>query len=146
MTSSLSLMFLSPRKEETTHLSVSEAHSHQRYIPYHSHHHPRTTTGVLRCMRDRARNICHPTKMQQEMDPLNQVFRANGFPENLVKKTLTTHPSPLPERSPELEQLDNAPKILCTPYIRGLSEKIEKVTVTLQVSALDRLSTWRQVL
>ena len=96
----------------------------ERYIPYHSHHHPRTTTGVLRCMRDRARNICHPTKMQQKMDHLNQVFQANGFPENLVKKTLTTHPSPLPERSPEPEQLDDAHKILCTPYIRGLSEKV----------------------
>ena len=57
----------------------------ERYIPYHSHHHPRTTTRVLRCMMDRARNICHPTKMQQEMDHLNQVFRVNGFPENLVK-------------------------------------------------------------
>ena len=95
----------------------------ERYIPYHSHHHPRTTTGVLRCMRDRARNICHPTKMQQEMDHLNQVFQANGFPENLVKKTLTTPE----EKSPEPEKLDDAPKILCTPYIRGLSENIEKV-------------------
>ena len=32
-----------------------------------------------------------------------------------------------PERSPEPEQLDDAPKILCSPYIRELSEKIEKV-------------------
>ena len=89
-------------------------------------------------MRDRARNICHPTKMQQEMDHLNQVFQANGFPENLVKKTLTTHPSPLPERSPEPEQLDDAPKILCTPYIRGLSEKIEKVCAPLGVKPVFR--------
>ena len=89
-------------------------------------------------MRDRARNICHPTKMQQEMDHLNQVFQVNGFPENLVKKTLTTHPSPLPERSPEPEQLDDAPKILCTPYIRGLSEKIEKVCAPLGVKPVFR--------
>ena len=53
----------------------------ERYIPYHSHHHPRTTMGVLRCMRDRACSICHPTKMQQKTDHLNQVFQANGFPE-----------------------------------------------------------------
>ena len=93
--------------------------------------------GVLRCMRDRARSICHPTKMQQEMDHLNQVFQTNVFPENLVK-TLTTHPSPLPERSPELEQQDDAPKILCTPYIRGLSEKIEKVCAPLGVKPVFR--------
>ena len=104
----------------------------KRYIPYHSHHHPRTTTGVLRCMRDRARSICHPTKMQQKMDHLNQVFQANGFPENLVKKTLMTHPPPLPETS-EPEQLDKASKILCTPNFKGLSKKIAKVCVPLGV-------------
>ena len=104
---------------KTTDFSVSEPCTHtERYIPYHSHHPTRATMGVLRCMHDRARSICHPTKMQQEMDHLNQVFQANGFPENLVKKTLMTHPPPLPETS-EPEQLDEAPKILCTPYIKG---------------------------
>ena len=81
--------------------------------------------GVLKCMRDRARSICHPTKMQQEMGHLNQVFQANGFPEHLVKKTLTTHPPSLPETSKP--QLNEAPKILCTPYIKGLSKKKAKV-------------------
>ena len=32
-----------------------------RYISFHSHHHQRTTTGVLRCMRDRAHQICSNT-------------------------------------------------------------------------------------
>ena len=62
-------------------------------------------------MRDRARSICHPTKMQQEVDHLNQVFQVNGFPENLVKKTLMTHAPPLLVTS-EPQQLDEAPKIL----------------------------------
>ena len=76
--------------------------------------------------------------MQQEMDHLNQVFQANGFPENLVKKTLTTHPPPLPETSEPQQQLDEAPKILCTPYIKGLSEKIAKVCVPLGVKPVFR--------
>ena len=59
------------------------------------------------------------------------------FPENLVKKTLMTHPPPLPETS-EPEQLDEAPKILCTPYIKGLSEKIAKVCVPLGVKPVFR--------
>ena len=105
--------------------------------PYHSHQHPRTTMGVLRCMRERERSICHPTKMQQKMDHLNQVFQVNGFPENLVKKTLTTHPPPLPETS-EPEQQDETPKILCTPYIKGLSEKIAKVCGPLGVKHVFR--------
>ena len=93
--------------------------------------------GVLRCMRDRARSICHPTKMQQEMDHLNQVFQAKVFPENLVKKTLMTHLLPLLETS-EPQQLDEAPKILCTPYIKGLSEKIAKICVLLGVKPVIR--------
>ena len=43
-----------------------------------------------------------------------------------------------PERSPEPEQLDDAPKILCTPYIRGLSEKIKKVWAPLGVKPVFR--------
>ena len=57
--------------------------------------------------------------------------------ENLVKKTLTTHPPPLPETS-EPEQLDEAPKILCTPNFKGLSEKIAKVCVPLGVKPVFR--------
>ena len=75
--------------------------------------------------------------MQQEMDHLNQVFQANGFPENLVKKTLATRPSPLPE-TPEPQQPDDPPKTLCTPYIRGLSEKIAKVCAPLGVKPVFR--------
>ena len=104
--------------------SVYHKPSHtERYIPYHSHHHPRTVTGVLRCMRDRACNICYPTKMQQDLDHLNQVFQANGFPETLVKMTLTTDPFPFPAAS--VPQQNSTSKILCTPYIKRLSEKIE---------------------
>ena len=57
--------------------------------------------------------------------------------QNLVKKTLTTHPPPLPETS-EPEQLDETPKILCTPYIKGLSEKIAKVCAPLGVKPVFR--------
>ena len=53
--------------------------------------------GALRCMRGRAGNNCHPTKMQQEIDHLNQMFQENGFTENPVKKTLTTLLPPFPE-------------------------------------------------
>ena len=88
----------------------------EKYISYHSHHHPRTM-GVLRCMGDRARNICHPTKMHKEMDHLNQMLQANGFQVTLVKKALAAHPLPLPEPS-EPQQQDDAPRILCTPYIK----------------------------
>ena len=43
-----------------------------------------------------------------------------------------------PERSTEPEQLDDASKILCSPYIRGLSEKIEKVWTPLGAKPVFR--------
>ena len=86
----------------------------------------------MRCMRDRAHNICHPTKKDEEIDHLNQVFQMNGFPEALVKKTLAAQPQPHtdPSTSPPEE---DAQKVLCTPYVKGLSEKIEKICTPLGV-------------
>ena len=87
-----------------------------RYIPYHSHHHPRMLTRVMRGMRDRALRICDNTR----------VFEANGFPGKLVRKTLTK-----PQRQQTCEpDEEEPPKTLQLPYVRGLSEKIEKIEKT----------------
>ena len=67
-----------------------------RYIPFHSNHHPRTVTRVMRCMRDRANQICDSTSKESELQHLQDVFHANGFPEDLVRKTLS-HQSLLPQ-------------------------------------------------
>ena len=167
-----------------------------RYIPFHSHHHPRTVTGVLRGMRDRAHRICDSTSKQQELQHLQDVFQANGFPKSLVKKTLSQHGPPpttevtnddsppnddaeklstathngtLPtdshtqeasstdtdnvdppeddapkspstnpsdEDPPPME--DDAPKIICLPYVKGISEKIERICTPLGVKAAFR--------
>ena len=45
---------------------------------------------------------------------------------------------PLPETSEPQQQVDEAPKILCTPYIKGLSEKIAKVCAPLGVKPVFR--------
>ena len=46
---------------KTTHIDC--------YIPFFSHNHQRTVTGVLRCMRCRANNICDRTSKQKEFQP-----------------------------------------------------------------------------
>ena len=60
------------------------------------------------------------------------VFTANGFPEQLVKKTL----SQPPKNPGEDNQPEERPTILCTPYIRGTSVKLEKVCAPLGVKAV----------
>ena len=59
------------------------------YIPFQSHHQNRTVTGVLRCMQDRANRICVSPSKQQEFQHLQAVFQVNGFPADLVRKTLS---------------------------------------------------------
>ena len=114
-----------------------------RYIPFHSHHHQRTTTGVLRCMRDRAHQICSNTTREPELERLKEVFQANGFPEDLVTKTLTFHSTPAPIPEPGQEPV----KTLCTPYICGLSEKLERVCTSLGVrAAFKPVRTLKQTL
>ena len=75
------------RSEDQLSTAVYRKLAHTNwYILYHSHHHPRMLTGVMRGMHDR---ICDNTSKQPEMEHLARVFEANGFPEKLVRKTLT---------------------------------------------------------
>ena len=67
-----------------------------RYIPFHSHHHRKTITGVLRCMYNRAHRICDSTSRKPELQHLQSVFQANGFPEDVVKRHSPVDPIPLP--------------------------------------------------
>ena len=84
-----------------------------RYIPFQSHHPPRVLTGVMREMQNRALQVCDDTSRPAEMQHLEEVFTANGFPEQLVKKTLSQ-----PSKNPgEDNQPEERPTILCTLYI-----------------------------
>ena len=114
-----------------------------RYIPFNSHHRPRVLTGVMRGMRNRALQVCDDTSRPAEMQHLEEVFTANGFPEQLVKKTL----SRLPRHIEEDNQPEERPTILYTPYIRGTSEKLEKACAPLGVKTVFKPQrTMRQLL
>ena len=115
-----------------------------RYIPYHSHHHPKMLTGVMRGMCDRAPRICDNTSKQPEMEHLARVFEANGFPEKLDRKILTkSQRQQIWEQPPEGEP----PTTLHILYVRGLSEKIEKTCAPLGVKAIFKpQSTLKQLL
>ena len=119
------------------------------YILFHSHHHQRTITGVLRCMRDRENMICGPESREAEMQHLQQVFQANGFSEDLVRKTLSHQPLPSnPNLPPSSSPTDEGPeKILCLPYVKGLSEKVERICASLGIKAAFKpVKTLKQAL
>ena len=82
---------------------------------------PGTITGVLRCMQERAHQICSTTHKKPKLQHLQHVFQATGFPQDLVSKTLAHQP---PAVTPSGSTSDEPPKIPCVPYIRGLSERV----------------------
>ena len=119
------------RRSNSLSTSVYHKPNHtERYIPYSSHHHPMTITGVLRCMKDWAQNICSPESKEQELHHLEDVFLANGFPARLVTKTLSAPPVvPRPPPSPTQPPL----KTLCTPYLRRVSDKLKRICAPLNI-------------
>ena len=86
-------------------------------------------------MRDRALQVCDEDQRQQELHHLEEVFTVNGFPRKLVKSNLSMHQSApnLPKDTSQDTPSDGA---LCLPYVRQLSEKIEKVYAPFGIKAV----------
>ena len=76
----------------------------------------------------------------------SQVFQANGYPPRVVQKTLNkTRQSPQtpdPNLLPSQEQ--DRPKTPIIPYIRGVSEKIERLVKLLKVRTIQKTQSIRQ--
>ena len=69
--------------------------------------------GAYVGIRDRALRICDSTSRQPEMEHLTRLFEANGFPERLVRKTLTK-----PRRQQTRETEEEEPlKTRHLPYV-----------------------------
>ena len=93
-----------------------------RYLNFHSHHHPKVLAGVVKCLKNRAVRVCDSNSIQQEIQHLGKTFQANSYPDRVLdpilkgKPTNTLQPAkPTTEESPE-------EKILCLPYVRGVTE------------------------
>ena len=74
-----------------------------RYMNYDSHHHARIKSSIIKCLGTRAKNVCRATKMIEERNHLKQLFQANGYPAQMVNRTLRNCPHS-PTRTEEQEQ------------------------------------------
>ena len=91
----------------------------------------------MRGMRDRALRVCDPSSKPKELQHLDEVFQANGFPSHLVKKTLTA------------SQISHTLKIWsspnhegpCTPLTSVDSVRDLKGYVLLSTSAINVFTT-----
>ena len=69
---------------------------------------------------DRAHRICDPSAKPTELHHLENVFEANGFPPDLVKKTLQVPPKSAPPPTNERPLNREATEDLRIPYVHGL--------------------------
>ena len=73
----------------------------------------------------RAKKVCSGGKQWQEIQRLRQVFMANGYPgpvmNNLRGKT-----------TPTITTVETPPKLLHRPYVKKVSEWIEKICQSLE--------------
>ena len=111
----------------TIRTSVFRKKTHtDHYLNFGSHHHPRVKRGIVKCLKSRAEKVCHVTKRLSELNHLHKVFTANGYPDRLLKKTLSWCPTPRnPSSNTEAERPQLKPLFL--PYVQGITEKIQHV-------------------
>ena len=108
----------------TTSIFRKKTHT-DRYMNYDSHHHARIKSSIIKCLGTRAKNVCHATKLIGERNHLKQVFQANGYPAQMVNRTLKSRPH-APHSSTQTAEQTNLPKFLHLPYVRVVSERIER--------------------
>ena len=97
----------------------------------------------LYSLRDRAHKVCDTSKRGKELSHLSKVFQTNGHPKPLVRRTLSRTPLSSSEKEGVGDSVDDdvnaeteRPKILCLPYIKGVSERIERGCLQLGVRAV----------
>ena len=122
-----------------------------RYLNYRSNHHPLIKLGIIKCLRNRALNVCSEGNLPSELNRLYNVFRANGYPSSRINNSLK------PSRLKRNEDVSTPPCDLLTktdrkrtlvfPYVISLSEDIRKACRPLNIiTAFTSKNTLRRSL
>jgi hypothetical protein len=100
-----------------------------RYLDFASNHPRKTKAGIVKCLANRARNICQGAKLEQEMAHLKRTFRKNGYPSQFTEQALHGKKQPQHERT-------KPKKTVTLPYIPGISEKLGRICSSYNIRAV----------
>ena len=119
-----------------------------RYIHFSSHHHQRVFNGTITCLKNRANKICTKENEMDELKHLDKVFKQNGYPANIVHRALYRPPNPSRSEPADNDSEESRTmKMLFLPYVKGVSERIEKACHPLNVMTVFKSrGTLRQTL
>ena len=59
-----------------------------RYLNSQSNHHPSQKMGVIKTLTERARTVCQPTYLRDEIAHLKETFLANGYSEKQIRRVM----------------------------------------------------------
>ena len=105
-----------------------------QYLNFDSNHPARVKRGIIQCLKHRAEKTCSGGTKWKELGNLRQVFKANGYPETMVNRSLRTRST----SSNSTQTSQTLPKLLLLPYVPELSERIEKMCRPLGVKTVCR--------
>ena len=108
----------------TTSVYRKPTHTDQ-YIHFLSNHHPQIKRAIISTLTRRAKTICDPAKLQEEIDHLRHTFvTLNGYPKQLVDQTISATLQPKEDRPPKPE---SAPIRVNIPYQGKISHQISRL-------------------
>ena len=124
------------RTDDTMTTSVYRKKTHtDRYLHYNSNHHPHVKSGIISCLQQRACNICSKEDLKPELRRLEKTFNSNSYPPRVVRKVLSRRRRPA---DPEPPLDGEKPKTLFIPYVKGLSERIDRQVKKLNIRTVLR--------
>ena len=94
-----------------------------QYLNFASNHPYSVKKGIVRCLQHRAKLISSDTDTYlREMRTINENLQSNGYPKNIIETTRE-------RRVTEEDDDNNKPTTVCLPYVKNVSEKIQKICI-----------------
>ena len=115
----LDVLILCNNNNNTLETKVYHKPTHtNQYLNFRSHHHPRIELGIVKCLSERARNICSTKYLEDELKQLEDVFGANDYPHKKVKELLGLKKCTKNiKQEEETDNLEGKELLMVLPYI-----------------------------
>ena len=94
------------------------------YINFLSHCSKKRKINLVKTLCQRAVSICSPATLDEEIDRITQILKGNGYPEDLVVKTIQFHRDKL--TTPKMFGPQRCPVPIKLPFLGLTSSKCER--------------------
>ena len=118
------------RKNGSFTTEVYRKPTHTDLYTHYTSHHPRVKVETVRCLGLKAEEICDG-KSKEELKHLRDTFRRNGYPKEIIERNLSRTTPTI--REEEGASNTDKPKLLYLPYLKRLSEKIQRACRKIRV-------------